>query len=97
MAKHIHDISLISGSQIAFQDRLHIGLLQVPYGAGTGNGVAVTATLAAGIPPGALVIPASSAFGSVVATQTASGLSVTITPPTGQTLAAGSAGVLVVA
>lgn len=80
-------------------DRVRMGMMSVSYGAGSGAGAAVAVNVAANIPPGALIIPAgvSGAYSDVSAVTTA-GFTLTITPRAGgSTLAAGSAGVFVIA
>ena len=97
MARDLHTTSLISGSDLlAFEDRLHVGKFTVAYGAGASAGASSTASVAAPIPPGAVLLVGQVAGVQLSAVASATGFTLTATPNTG-TLAAGSATVLVVA
>ena len=99
MSINTHTISQIPGAPFNQFDRVHMGKLSVAYGAGGSAGAAVTAAFTGNLPPNALVIPASLAGAYVdVSNVSVAGFTLTITPRSGgATLAAGSAGVFIIA
>ena len=98
MAVDLHTVSVIDGMPLANIDRVRMGLLSLPYLAGSGAGAASVATFAGSLPPTALILAGNIANAYVDVALTATGFTLTVTPRnSANTLAAGSVGALVIA
>lgn len=95
MSIDIHTISTGSGGDPwAFGDRVHMAKVTLAYTAGSGAGASSMATI-----PASLLVPGAGVFfGALPAGVSASvnGSTVTVTPASGNTLAAGSVAILVI-
>lgn len=99
MSIDIHTISQIDGMPFANTDKVRMGMLNQAYPAGASAGAASTVNVAAMIPPNAIVLPGNVAGAYVdISNVTNTGFTMTVTPRnSANTLAAGSAGVFIVA